>query len=478
MASLPALCKSANVPPTQVLALQAENEQLKIQEIEDRRRIQHLLALTQPVSQEVTFFRDCRPEQMTRPAAGSAAAPAGGSRAGGPSNRVLRTVYLPSDRADALALKLEALQRQLATEQAAASDRKAGWAAEAAAKEEAFKRKAEADASMIQSLSQQLETAQGQLRTAVAQHQRFKAKATQEATAAAESVAAAKKAQADAQEAAAATAAAASDEVATITAATQAELKAVRAWANASAASRSDDVRALQAQYDAVVEKYESKIASLTKSVSSWKGKAQRAERQRKLQLQGFSADVAEQRRALRQLETQWAMVGQVMGVQGGDFGMPAAAPGPEGTASAAIGHATYRPTHASAKHSSGRSAVAPGLATPGDQNERLSSLGLGHLRHVGVPPQKGGGKHAGKRSTASKRPKRSERSTAAVPKEAAAPPPGAAMFVGHSRAQDDVQGGGVPGEMWDAARLKAELARLQERTLSLAGDVADLRRA
>ena len=37
----------------QVLKLQAENDQLLIQEMEDRKRIQHLLALTQPVTQEV-----------------------------------------------------------------------------------------------------------------------------------------------------------------------------------------------------------------------------------------------------------------------------------------------------------------------------------------------------------------------------------------------------------------------------------------
>ena len=41
------------VDADQVLKLQAENDQLKIQELEDRRRIQHLLALTQPVTQEV-----------------------------------------------------------------------------------------------------------------------------------------------------------------------------------------------------------------------------------------------------------------------------------------------------------------------------------------------------------------------------------------------------------------------------------------
>jgi coiled-coil domain-containing protein 77 len=37
----------------QVLRLQAENDALKTQEIEDRRRIQHLLALTEPVTHEV-----------------------------------------------------------------------------------------------------------------------------------------------------------------------------------------------------------------------------------------------------------------------------------------------------------------------------------------------------------------------------------------------------------------------------------------
>jgi coiled-coil domain-containing protein 77 len=50
----------------QVLRLQTENEQLRIQELEDRRRIQHLLALTQPIASDVTFFKDCRPSTMTR----------------------------------------------------------------------------------------------------------------------------------------------------------------------------------------------------------------------------------------------------------------------------------------------------------------------------------------------------------------------------------------------------------------------------
>jgi len=176
----------------QVLKLQAENDQLKIQELEDRRRIQHLLALTQPVSQEVTFFRDCRPAKMTRfPVESSAnglrsradgfrtggsvstattargasgvASRRGGTSRGGASkgerstfgassrgasskrsskrtggggggggtsstgttvtggttatqpykSRVLRTIYLPSEKADTLLLTVESLQKQL-----------------------------------------------------------------------------------------------------------------------------------------------------------------------------------------------------------------------------------------------------------------------------------------------------------------------------------------------------------------------------
>jgi coiled-coil domain-containing protein 77 len=49
-----------------VLKLTAETEELRVEALEDRRKIQHLLALTQPVSQEVTFFKDCRPQKMTR----------------------------------------------------------------------------------------------------------------------------------------------------------------------------------------------------------------------------------------------------------------------------------------------------------------------------------------------------------------------------------------------------------------------------
>merc|ERR1719482_1493052 len=45
--------------------LQAENDELRIQELEDRRKIQHLLSLVDPLMQDTTYVRDSPPETMT-----------------------------------------------------------------------------------------------------------------------------------------------------------------------------------------------------------------------------------------------------------------------------------------------------------------------------------------------------------------------------------------------------------------------------
>jgi coiled-coil domain-containing protein 77 len=122
-----------------LLLLQAENDELKLQEIQDRQRIQQLLALTQPVEQTVTYRQGGPPSSITaypKPAAGSGSAAAAG-RAGSPSKaagrlgskeqqhgsaaagaggvggRVLRTVVLPAVDSDFLLLKIESLQAQL-----------------------------------------------------------------------------------------------------------------------------------------------------------------------------------------------------------------------------------------------------------------------------------------------------------------------------------------------------------------------------
>ena len=115
--------------------LQAENDELRIQESEDRRKIQHLLSLVEPVMQDVTYVRDAPPETMavhpharatTRSspagssAAGGVAVPSGrggGSGGGGDGTRVLRTVYLPNEKVDSLLLTIESLRSQLSAQE-------------------------------------------------------------------------------------------------------------------------------------------------------------------------------------------------------------------------------------------------------------------------------------------------------------------------------------------------------------------------
>eukprot|EP01025_Chloroclados_australasicus_P041684 TRINITY_DN4434_c0_g1_i7.p1 TRINITY_DN4434_c0_g1~~TRINITY_DN4434_c0_g1_i7.p1 ORF type:complete len:407 (+),score=37.63 TRINITY_DN4434_c0_g1_i7:49-1269(+) len=123
-----------------LLQVQSENDELKLQQLQDRRRIQHLLNLSQPLEQEINYSKGCAPQampllprnvnamqrygvgishqqQLTRVGAVNV-----GNNGGG-QERVLRTVYLPVANADALMLKLESVQAQLNEQQQFANER-------------------------------------------------------------------------------------------------------------------------------------------------------------------------------------------------------------------------------------------------------------------------------------------------------------------------------------------------------------------
>ncbi|KAG9412549.1 Coiled-coil domain-containing protein 77 [Aphanomyces cochlioides] len=145
-----------------IASLRNQVDQAKIQEAEDRKRIQHLLYLTQPSAEEVTFIKDCRPGHASRfglqethlepheqanihdqnarerflrsnvslieeanvpgAAAGYAAFTSrtkrqqeqklskNGTKA---KCRIIRTVYLPSEQADSLLLRVQLLTKEL-----------------------------------------------------------------------------------------------------------------------------------------------------------------------------------------------------------------------------------------------------------------------------------------------------------------------------------------------------------------------------
>lgn len=96
-----------------LLKLQSENDELRLQEVEDRKRIRHLLAMHGPLEQEITYNRDGKPNIVTvYPRHGQENIPKKANQAEA-SERVMRTVYLPAANADNLMLKVESLQAQL-----------------------------------------------------------------------------------------------------------------------------------------------------------------------------------------------------------------------------------------------------------------------------------------------------------------------------------------------------------------------------
>jgi coiled-coil domain-containing protein 77 len=111
-----------------LLHVQSENDELKLQEIQDRQRIQQLLAMTQPLEQIVTHRQDGGPpcsvtvypkpypqhaQQQQRGGKSSQRGADAAAGAGGSGERVLRTVFLPTVDCDFLLLKVESLQAQL-----------------------------------------------------------------------------------------------------------------------------------------------------------------------------------------------------------------------------------------------------------------------------------------------------------------------------------------------------------------------------
>ncbi|GMF18513.1 unnamed protein product [Phytophthora fragariaefolia] len=146
--------RNVNAVKAELIDLQAENKTLKLQEQDDRQKIQHLLELTQPITEQVTFFRDCRPGTRTTYPSGRAPTsttyPYPSTMHIGsegmhekkkkkhqqsqfvvrgnapslkkvvqsiPSSKVLRTVYMPNEQTAVLTKTIENLQKQLESHQ-------------------------------------------------------------------------------------------------------------------------------------------------------------------------------------------------------------------------------------------------------------------------------------------------------------------------------------------------------------------------
>ena len=152
--------------------------------MEDRARIKQLLALTRPVEQKVVYGSGSsaggagssengphcnavfpRGEGRGRaPKAAAAARPGGPPPPAPPPERILRTVYLPTAQAEALSLKCEALQAQLAEQRRFAAERIAALQEDRGIRERDAAAQAAAQGSTIDELADKLRGAEEALR--------------------------------------------------------------------------------------------------------------------------------------------------------------------------------------------------------------------------------------------------------------------------------------------------------------------------
>jgi len=118
-----------------VLKLSKENDRLRIQEKEDRKRIQHLLAMAKPIEQQVTFARNKKPRLVARLPKGQKPGKLRPRPRGAPPEpvvsgvlpgavpSVLRTVVMPNDQTRRLEETIEGLRDQIHRREALFAER-------------------------------------------------------------------------------------------------------------------------------------------------------------------------------------------------------------------------------------------------------------------------------------------------------------------------------------------------------------------
>lgn len=138
---------------------------------------------------------------------------------------------------------------------------------------------------------------------------------------------------------------------------------------------RDDDLKLLREQYVELQQSYEAKVSTLQSQLQSSKKKHRQSERRRALELEGFATDIAMLRKAVRQMEAQWAVV-QSMAADEMEAGLEQPFfDGPAGI-TATPGHGNMREFHPT------RMASQPPLV-------------VGHTRMAAVPSQFAGALHA-----------------------------------------------------------------------------------
>jgi len=163
----------------QKLKLLRENDTLKIIELENRKKIYELMVLNDPREKENAFYRDLRPEvksqmkndlsiQLNKRSSNTKEekAFAGSQKNTKMTNDVLKTIYLPNEQINTIAIENENLKRRLREEEIAHAEQIDVLREELRIREEEHFNRQEADLDRIQELAdknKKLETYKGMI---------------------------------------------------------------------------------------------------------------------------------------------------------------------------------------------------------------------------------------------------------------------------------------------------------------------------
>lgn len=293
-----------------VLVLQAENDELRLQEMQDRQRIQQLLGMAPPHEQEIIYGPHGPPSTIThhprRPVAGTNG-PAG--RAGGGQERVLRTVFMPTVDTEQLQLKVESLQAQLNEQKQLYSERIAALMDDRKIREQE-EQKHWANMNMqIDSLSQRLKKTEEALRITTRDYILAR-REKQEAERRAAEVEAAAAHQGTLRE----------NEIASLKQKSCEELERCRKGAatklqeytaklREQVKSREDELLSLSAVHTSVRTQYEKLTADLEARCQRLQDQNRQLEQRRALDMEGFSTDVTTLRKMIAAVDRKVVQV-------------------------------------------------------------------------------------------------------------------------------------------------------------------------
>ena len=158
----------------QIVKLARENDSLQLQSQENQRKIAELLSIVHPVQQEITFFQDKRPQSVFHyPQSGENPVKAGKTgvnycgtcknvgefmgkggekhmqklgRTNSTPKHVIKTVYLPNEQMNTMAMEVETLRKQLEQEHAIHESEIEALKEDRRVREHEYKLRTEADA--------------------------------------------------------------------------------------------------------------------------------------------------------------------------------------------------------------------------------------------------------------------------------------------------------------------------------------------